>query len=174
MEKYGFKGIVFPVANYIGLTNKWDVTFFDINKKSHLTKKQIILLANSGWEVGSHGLTHTPFTMLSESDLINEAISSKNILENIIKKKVISITPPFCKWDTRVLQLLVDVGYENIYYQPGLNNPKNKHLIPRRSIYSIDTKSSIKRKYKNYKSELFKELIIHKFSNLTILVKDLL
>ena len=95
MEKYGFTGTVFPVGNYIGKMNDWDVNFGGINKARHLSKYQIVELSNNGWEIGSHGLTHTAFTSLSRNKLDAELQQSKLILEDIINKEIISITPPF-------------------------------------------------------------------------------
>ena len=61
MQKYGFTGRMFPVANYIGKTNRWDVTFGSINRATHLIAEQITILSESGLEIGSHGVTHTTF-----------------------------------------------------------------------------------------------------------------
>ena len=77
MEKYGFTGLVFPVADYIGKINSWDITFGRFNKASHLTSIQILELSESGWEIGSHGLSHTAFTVMSDKVLKNELMKSK-------------------------------------------------------------------------------------------------
>ena len=40
MEKYNIKGVVFPVAAYIGKTNSWDYNFL-IKPSSHINNTQI-------------------------------------------------------------------------------------------------------------------------------------
>ena len=174
MEKYGFSGLVFPVAHYIGQMNRWDVTFGSFNKATHLSVDQIKILSESGWEVGSHGLTHTAFTSLSDKTLKIELEESKRILEDVIEKEVIYITPPFSRWNNHIKDLILQCGYKKIYYQHVFNFKSDDVLVPRHSMYSIDGKNSILRKLNNSKMELLKELIIHNCSTLTVAVKEIL
>ncbi|MFN3742990.1 MAG: polysaccharide deacetylase family protein [Anaerolineales bacterium] len=44
-QKYGFKGVLYLVVNYIGTENYMNVA-------------QILEMYNAGWEVGSHGVNH--------------------------------------------------------------------------------------------------------------------
>tara|TARA_B110000263_G_C15025093_1_gene381339 strand:- start:27 stop:632 length:606 start_codon:yes stop_codon:yes gene_type:complete len=174
MQKYGFTGLVFPVAHYIGQTNSWDVTFGSLNRATHLTTGQIKILSENGWEIGSHGLTHTAFTSLSDESLKIELVQSKQILEEIIEKEIISITPPFSKWNNHINNIILQCGYKKIYYQHAFNYKADNVLVPRHSIYSIDGKNSILRKLNNSRIEVLKELIIHNCSTLTVAVKEIL
>ena len=174
MQKYGFIGLVFPVANYIGKMNDWDITFATINKVKHLDSNQISILADNGWEIGSHGLTHTPFTSLAKDELKLELQKSKKILEDIIQKEIISITPPFSRWNNRIKDLILENGYEKIYYQPTLKKHASNTMLARHSVYSTDGQKAIIRKVNNSKFEKIKESIIHKCSSLTVLVKEIL
>jgi len=174
MQKYGFIGLVFPVVNYIGKMNDWDVTFTSINRAKHLDSDQISTLTDNGWEIGSHGLTHTAFTSLPSDELKIELQQSKQILEDIINKKVISITPPFSRWNNRIKDLILECGYKKIYYQPTFINHACNTMIPRHSVYATDGQKAIIRKVNDSNFERIKELIIHKCSSLTVLVKEIL
>jgi len=174
MQKYGFIGLVFPVVNYIGKMNDWDITFASLNKAKHLDYDQITILADNGWEIGSHGLTHIPFTSLATDQLKLELQRSKKILEDIIQKEIISITPPFSRWNKRIKDLILECGYKNIYYQPTFTNHDCNTMIPRHSVYSTDGQKAIIREVNDSKFEKIKELIIHKCSTLTVLVKEIL
>ena len=174
MQKYGFIGLVFPVANYIGKMNDWDVTFASINKTKHLDSDQISILADNGWEIGSHGLTHTPFTSLAKDELKLELQKSKKILEDIIKKEIVSITPPFSRWNKRIKDLILQCGYKKIYYQPIFTKHACNTMIPRHSVYATDGQKAIIRKINDSNFEKIKESIIHKCSTLTVLVKEIL
>tara|TARA_B110000467_G_scaffold14473_1_gene12500 strand:+ start:30209 stop:30814 length:606 start_codon:yes stop_codon:yes gene_type:complete len=174
MQKYGFKGTVFPVVNYIGKMNDWDVTFGGINKARHLSRKQLKELSKNGWEIGSHGLTHTAFTSLPEKKLNIELQQSKLLLEDISNQEIISITPPFSLLNNQIKTLILSCGYKKIYYQHGFNFHNDDVMIPRHSVYSIDGKNSILRKVYNSKLEITKELFVQKFSTLTVLVKEIL
>mgnify|MGYP006188543939 FL=1 len=174
MQKYGFTGLVFPVVSYIGKMNDWDVTFGSINKAMHLNSTEIKSLVNEGWEIGSHGLTHTAFTTLSNKELKFELHESKQILEDIIQQEVVSITPPFSRWTEKIKDLILECGYKKIYYQPTIANNPYPEMIPRHSVYVIDGERALTRKINNSMFELIKELIIHKCSTLTVAVKEIL
>ena len=174
MQKYGFTGLVFPVVSYIGKMNDWDVTFGSINKVMHLNSAQIKSLVNEGWEIGSHGLTHTAFTTLSNKELKFELHESKQILEDIIQQEVVSITPPFSRWTEKIKDLILECGYKKIYYQPTIANNPYPKMIPRHSVYHIDGERALVRKINGSRFELIKELIIHKSSTLTMAVKETL
>ena len=103
-----------------------------------------------------------------------ELEKSKQILEDIIEKEIISITPPFSQWNNHVKDLILQYGYKKIYYQHTFDFKSDDVLVPRHSIYSIDGKSSILRKLNNSRMEVLKELIIHNCSTLTVAVKEIL
>jgi len=174
MQKYGLTGVVFPVAKYIGQNNKWDVTFGSLNSARHLNAEQIKILSENGWEIGSHGLTHTAFTSLSDEKLILELNHSKKILEDITKQEIYSITPPFSLWNSHIKNLILKSGYKKIYYQQTFNLETDEVMIPRHSVYAIDGRKALFRKVNSSKFELMKELIIHKCSCLTVAVKEIL
>ena len=53
-------------------------------------------------EIGSHGVTHTKLTELSDKELINELVSSKHFLEDIIGREVHTISYPHGAINSRV------------------------------------------------------------------------
>ena len=69
MEEYGVKGIVFPVTDYIGKYNDWDINF-RINRARHLNIIQIQKLSDAGWEFGSHGHWHRAYSKLTNEERI--------------------------------------------------------------------------------------------------------
>ncbi|MBC8310955.1 MAG: polysaccharide deacetylase family protein [Candidatus Marinimicrobia bacterium] len=174
MQKYDFTGLIFPVVNYIGKMNDWDVTFASFNTAKHVDVNQISVLANNGWEIGSHGLSHSAFTSMCDDQLKIELQQSKEILEDIVQQEVISITPPFSRWNQRVKDLILECGYKKIYYQRTLKKEPCPIMIPRHSVYSIDGEKAIIRKVNNSRIEQIKEAIIHKCSTLTVVVKEIL
>ena len=175
MEKYGFKGTVFPVAGYLGKTNNWDINFFGINSMNHLDEEQIYKLSELGWEIGSHGLSHKPLHTLNPLDLDNELRTSKEILEKIINKEVKRFTPPFSIINKQLIKNIFSLGYKHIYLQKKIiPSYPTKNIVYRNSVYSIDNSNSLTRKSKNNIIELFKENIIHHCSKLTVIAKQLL
>ena len=81
LNKYNFTATVFICVENIGGTNKWNCK--DIKNRKHLTELQLQDLKNSGWEIGSHGLTHNSLLKLTDKELQNEIYDSKKQLESI-------------------------------------------------------------------------------------------
>lgn len=78
---YNFTATVFICVENIGGTNKWNCK--DTKNRKHLTELQLQDLKNSGWEIGSHGLTHNSLLKLSDEELQNEICDSKNQLQSV-------------------------------------------------------------------------------------------
>ena len=175
MEKYGFKGTVFPVAAYLGKSNNWDFNFFGINSMNHLDEKQIYQLSQLGWKIGSDGLSHKPLHILNSFELDKELRISKEILEKIINKEVKRFTPPFSMINEQLIKKVFSFGYKHIYLQKKyIPRYLSQNIVYRNSVYSIDNSTSLNRKSKNSIFELFKENIIHHCSKLTVIAKQLL
>lgn len=92
MQKYGFNGTVYVLANWSGLFEGRELMTFQEAKE----------LQNAGWEVGSHGLNHKSFINLSESELNNEIVLSKDILENA-GLNITSLSFPFGYYNNKIL-----------------------------------------------------------------------
>lgn len=134
LEELKIKSTVFPVAGYIGKPSSWDILpAFD-----HLTKEEISAISSCGHEIGSHGMTHTDLTFLSNSDLAAELIDSKKILEDIIGKEVSAISFPFGSWNKRVWERAVEAGYRHgtVYRKHGMASPG---LFPVYGVYRFDS-----------------------------------
>lgn len=72
MQKYEYKGNLFLLANWTGLFEGRELMSFEEAKE----------MQDSGWEIGSHTLSHLNLTILSDEKLKEELEKSKEILEN--------------------------------------------------------------------------------------------
>lgn len=79
LRKYGFTATVYICPDLIGKSNDWNHK--DEVNRWHLTHEMILQLVDSGWEIGSHGLSHMNLRRLSEQELLNNLIDSKKMLE---------------------------------------------------------------------------------------------
>jgi len=177
MEEYGLKGIIFPVTGYIGRYNDWDVNF-RINRARHLNVEQILTLSNYGWEIGSHGHLHRAYNRMKAFEIKQDLEISKRILEDLTGKEIYSFCPPFGILTNDSLGIIIRTGYKNLFMQMPYRKKKIKssNITFRysRSIYSIDSVSSIDHKFHNFKRELFRENLIHSLSMATVIVKEML
>tara|TARA_B100002052_G_scaffold65751_1_gene58968 strand:- start:813 stop:1553 length:741 start_codon:yes stop_codon:yes gene_type:complete len=166
---------VFIIGDYIGKNNTWDFSFL-FNYYKHLSKNQIRELYQSGWEIGSHGLSHKSFLSMNNSQVKKEVIDSKQILEDIIDAKVQSIAPPFSHINQEVYDLCVEAGYNSIYIQNSveIQTIEDVNIYSRNNVYSIDRNLNIIKKVKSSKMENKKEKFISSFNNLTVLCSKII
>jgi peptidoglycan/xylan/chitin deacetylase (PgdA/CDA1 family) len=97
MERYGFTGTVYIVANRLE-----SVGFLQV--------EQLKELIDNGWDVGSHGMTHTELTQ-NHALVRKEILQSRLDLENALGIKVFSFAYPFGSLDWYVSYKVYDYGY---------------------------------------------------------------
>jgi peptidoglycan/xylan/chitin deacetylase (PgdA/CDA1 family) len=103
---------VYAVVDALGGINEWDRRAGDQEEKM-MSAAQIRELADSGFGIGSHTLTHPHLTSLSDEQLAREIVDSKHKLEDIIAREVISFSFPYGDYDGRVLDAVMAAGYKN-------------------------------------------------------------
>lgn len=98
MEKLGFRGTVYIVANRL-------------SADGFLTIEELQELIDQDWEVGSHGMTHTELTQ-NHNLVRNEILQSRLDLENALGVKIYSFAYPFGALDWYVSNKVYDYGYQ--------------------------------------------------------------
>ena len=111
MERYGFFGTVYIVANRL-------------NSDGFLQQDELQILLDNGWEVGSHGMTHTELTQNHE--LVRaEILHSRLEIENTLGIKVFSFAYPFGTSDWYVSNKVLDYGYRAAVGVGNVSNHSN-------------------------------------------------
>ncbi len=108
----GARATIYVVASCVGGINDWDRKAGDQEERM-MTAAQVRELADNGFEIGSHTLTHPRLTEIDDDQLQRELIDSKHRLEDIIGKPVESFSYPYGDYDGRVLQAAIAAGYTN-------------------------------------------------------------
>ena len=67
-------------------------------------------MSNNGWEIGSHGYDHYPFSGMKKSEIINNLVSSKKRIEDIIGKKIKSFSIPFNYYNPLLNEIIIEYG----------------------------------------------------------------
>ena len=82
----------------------------------YLSESEIIDISLMGFEIGSHGITHTAFSRMDADEQHNELIESKIFLEKLIGKKVKSFCYPYggkSSYNDTTLEMLCKTEYQN-------------------------------------------------------------
>ena len=81
MQKYNFTGTAYIVYNYVGIQN-------------YMNPNQIRELYASGWEIGSHSLSHADLTQRSDRQM-DEIVESRRKLQSLFGVPILSFSYPF-------------------------------------------------------------------------------
>jgi peptidoglycan/xylan/chitin deacetylase (PgdA/CDA1 family) len=97
----GFPAIFYVVAGFVGL-------------KGYLSSIQLRDVANMGFEIGSHSMTHAFLTDIPEEQLHEELAGSKVRIEQIIGKSVDHFSCPGGRWNKEIGDLARKAGYRSM------------------------------------------------------------
>ena len=97
----------------MGLLNS---LFKELPKKSrvsYMSDIQLKKLSDNGFEIGSHGMTHSLLiaNYMNDEKVLNEMQKSKQWLETIIGKPVTAYCFPAGRYNTKLIELAKQVGY---------------------------------------------------------------
>jgi peptidoglycan/xylan/chitin deacetylase (PgdA/CDA1 family) len=119
LERLGIPGTVFPSITYIdsgqplvGPALRHWLTSPHRPELESMTWDELRQLAASGWEIGSHTVTHPYLPQLSDVELQSELVDSKERLEREIGRPCRTIAYPSGRFDDRVMQGAAAAGYE--------------------------------------------------------------
>jgi peptidoglycan/xylan/chitin deacetylase (PgdA/CDA1 family) len=87
-----------------------------------------------GMTIGSHGMDHAHWPSLNDSELRRELIRSKEILEDILGKRVLEAAVPFGDFDGRSLRMALNLEYHTVYTSSGGFASKIMRVLPRTSV----------------------------------------
>jgi peptidoglycan/xylan/chitin deacetylase (PgdA/CDA1 family) len=168
----GITGTVFPVVGSVGDVNTWDVNLSP-RQVRHLSWAQIRELADAGFEIGSHTLSHRDLTTLEPRALKRELQVSKKTIENEIGVEVAAISYPFGRYSRRVIEEAAKAGYRSGF--TSVPRPLGETMATGRwAMYLFDDKRSLERKLglrAGRGLERIKNTLIAKISLGTTLVK---
>ena len=112
----------------------------------YLSKDELIYINSLGFEIGSHGVSHTLLSRLNKLQQKKELENSKIFLEDLLKKRIDSFCYPYGtknSYDDTTILLLKEIGYLNAVSvesrDVSMNDFKNKNYeIPRYDCNEIE------------------------------------
>ena len=113
------------LINYYGSIGVRDLLLNEIKRRIGIFKKaedvylsfdEIKEISEMGFEIGSHGVSHTLLSRLDKKNQKEELFRSKKFLENLISKDINSFCYPYGgkkSYNQDTLQLMKEVNYHN-------------------------------------------------------------
>jgi peptidoglycan/xylan/chitin deacetylase (PgdA/CDA1 family) len=134
LKEFEFRATICVIAGYISRCSTWDV----FPPRPHCTGGQLREIAGSGWEIGSHTLTHPDLLLLDDQGIRHEMTESRKLLEDIVSKPVVTISFPFGRWNRRIWELAQECGYEYGAVYGGTGKIRDTRLLEVEGAYSFD------------------------------------
>jgi len=101
LEEVAFRATFYLVTGFLGQTG-------------YLSSRQARELAERGFEVGCHSMTHRFLTDLDPAELRHEMVEAKQKLEEILGRPVLHFSCPGGRWNCRVAEAAKEAGYESV------------------------------------------------------------
>ena len=98
LKERGMRGVFFVITRFIG-------------DRKHLSMKQLQIMSNNGMEIGSHTAHHVDLTEVPLSRAKQQITESKEEIELIIHKPVITFCYPSGKHNKAIMKLVAEAGY---------------------------------------------------------------
>jgi peptidoglycan/xylan/chitin deacetylase (PgdA/CDA1 family) len=95
----------------VGLKALFFISTAEIGKADMLSRSGVLELHSMGMEIGSHSHQHTPLVNLSPSNLKNDLVRSKAILEDLVGCPVTQLAFPGGVHNSGVVRASSEVGY---------------------------------------------------------------
>ena len=100
-----------PILREFGFGATFYITTGFLGKPGYLNHAQLRELAESGWEIGCHSMTHAYLTDLDDQGLHREIVEAKLQLEQIVGRVVEHFSCPGGRYDLRVANTARRAGY---------------------------------------------------------------
>jgi peptidoglycan/xylan/chitin deacetylase (PgdA/CDA1 family) len=100
----------FPILQEMGFVGVFYIYVDHVGSRGYVNTEQIKVLADNGWEIGNHSMSHADLT-INHSNLNFEVQQSRLRLEEAIGVKVETLSYPYGKVDDFVIKILRNYGY---------------------------------------------------------------
>jgi peptidoglycan/xylan/chitin deacetylase (PgdA/CDA1 family) len=145
LRRHGFSATAFVVAGQLGGENIWAGEA----RKALLTADQVRMVAEAGFEVGSHGWRHTSLPSASDADLAEEVECSRGVLQEASGQEVTGFCYPFGHHDARVLSSARAAGYDYVC-AVGYSQFTGRFALPRIYVGNGDSPARLWAKAMRY------------------------
>jgi len=103
-----------PMIREFGFNATFYVTVGFLDRRGYLSRAQLRQLSDLGMEIGSHSMTHSYLTDLSEEQIAREIADSKHELEQVTGRSIQHFSCPGGRWDPRVAETARQSGYRSV------------------------------------------------------------
>jgi len=131
LSRRNLRAIFFVIWSYLG-------------QPGYLTRDQVIELRRDGFEIGSHGMTHSRLTQVSPAEASNEVLESKRRLEDLLQEPIAGLALPFGHYNDAVLHAAWAAGYRRVMTSDFKVANREHRIMPRMGPMAYHTLKDFK------------------------------
>jgi peptidoglycan/xylan/chitin deacetylase (PgdA/CDA1 family) len=153
LDRHGFPGTVFVPTSHVdtGKPMAWDGIDHWLGGPHEaelmpMSWQQLRSLADDGWEIGSHTLSHRHLPTLRDSELRAELVESRRECASQMGSDCTSIAFPYGDSDARVLREAQAAGYSAAAMLSTQLNRESRFACPRIGVYQVDDRRAFRMK----------------------------
>jgi peptidoglycan/xylan/chitin deacetylase (PgdA/CDA1 family) len=136
LEEKGFTAVFYMPTDYAGTDSHWLMPElgFEFPIINWETVRRLDL---SGFQIGSHSMSHPRLAQISPKDCFNELDSSRKILEDKLGHEIVHLAYPYGSFDENVRALAAETGYRTACTtEERFSRPEDDPLLlPRIDIF---------------------------------------
>jgi peptidoglycan/xylan/chitin deacetylase (PgdA/CDA1 family) len=126
--------IALPALRRRAMRAQFFVVAGRVGQPGYLSQSQLAQLIAAGMKIGSHGMSHRPWTGLDDIELNEELVEARERLEQFTGVTIDRAACPFGSYNRRVLQQLRSAGFKCVYTSDGGTAQPDSFLQPRTSV----------------------------------------
>ncbi len=129
-----------PALKKYGFTAAFLVVGVNVDSDRRLSARQVRAMAQTGFSIGGHSVTHRDLTQLQGRELRHEISDNKRQLERITGQAAVLFSYPYGFYNLPVWEAAAASGYQGAFtVLSGLNKPGRDHVFSLRRIPIFDT-----------------------------------
>ncbi len=130
--------LVLPALQARGLTATFFVVAGRLADPGYLSADDLRRLDGAGMTIGNHGMHHRSWRSLDDAGLLEELVTARAVLEDVVQRPVDQAAIPFGAYDRRVLSALRRSGYRRVFTSDGGPARADRWLQARSSLHRSD------------------------------------
>lgn len=120
LRAHGFSATVFLVADRIGGMSDWDSAYGEPSPL--LSWAEVLALKDAGVEFGSHSSVHRKMTTMSRTELADDMVRARAVLEEGLATGVKTLAYPYGSQNDFVRNVIADLGFQAaLTCEPGVS-----------------------------------------------------
>ncbi|GAA4760847.1 polysaccharide deacetylase family protein [Nocardioides endophyticus] len=126
-----------------GLRGTFFVLAGRFDSRGSLDEDQVRLLAESGMDIGTHGMDHLPWRGLDEAARRRELVEARDAIAAVVGRPVDEAALPLGRYDRSLLRELRALGYAKVHTSDRAHARASSWLQPRFSLVGTDTVTGV-------------------------------